>query len=390
MDLVTFERLRTPYGEQALAAATEWNPTDATLLTCVNRLRKWFPADLAQAAIETILLRRKAAIKFTHADRMFFTREGLEVSSSETMSRYRAERFRRFSTVGDLGCGIGGDAIGLAASGRHMIGVDRDELRVRMAEANLAAYSLSKQAQFHVADLLSDPWPDVPAAFADPGRRAEGRRFLSLRDYLPPPDELVRRLPARFPIAFKLAPGVAWSDLEPFDGECEFVSVEGELKECVLWCGELSTVRRRATVLIDQQTHTLAADTPLPQSGPVPVAAYLYDPDAAVVRAGLVRNLAHQLGAESTDARVQLLTSDTHTLTPFATVYRVDVVLPFDSRHVVAALRERKVGRVTLVNRGSIAEMPTPAKWKLNGENHRFVMMTRVLGKQVAVIGDRV
>jgi hypothetical protein len=34
--------------------------------------------------------------------------------------------------------------------------------------------------------------------------------------------------------------------------------------------------------------------------------------------------------------------------------------------------------------------MPTPAKWKLNGENHRFVMMTRVLGKQVAVIGDRV
>lgn len=386
----TFEHLLSPVGQRALAAAGDLSPTDANYLACTDRLRKYFPVELVRAALDTVLLRRKAATKFTRADRMYFTREALEVSSGERISRHRATRFQSFGRTGDFGCSIGADVIGLTAEGVCVSAVDRDDVRVRMAEANLAAYDRSALGTFRVADLLTDPLPDVPVAFADPGRRTSAKRFLSLTDYLPPPAELLKRLPAGFPIAFKLAPGLSRPEVEAFGGEVEFISVNGELKECVLWLGPLRTVMRRATLLGDGEPISLTADTPVYPTDLRPISAYLYDPDPAVTRADLVPVLAEKLGWEPVDGVVQLLTADADTSTPFATAYRVDVVLPFDAKTVLAELRRRNIGRVTVVNRGSLSDVDKAVgKWKLSGEHHRFVILTRQLGKQVAVIAER-
>ena len=122
-----------------------------------------------------------------------------------------------------------------------------------------------------------------------------------------------------------------------------------------------------------------------------PISAFLYDPDPAVTRAGLVHTWRRRRGRPG---RLHRATADggrAHTPTPFATAYRVDEVLPFDPKKVSAALRERHVGRITVVNRGSLADVEAAAKkWKLAGEEHRFVLLTREAGRQVAVVGDRV
>lgn len=388
----TFDALLSPLGRRALADATALSPTDSTLLSCVGRLRKSYPADLASAAVQTVILRAKAAVKFTRADRMFFTREALEVASGEVVSRYRAERFRLYETVADLGCGIGGDSIGLTAAGVKVMAVDRDAVRVRMTAANLDAYNAGPLASVQQSDLLTDPLPDTPAAFADPGRRADGKRFLSVHDYLPPPAELLKRLPPGHPVGFKLAPGVPLDELTAFGGEAEFISVGGELKECVLWLGELRTAERRATLLHGDPTQplSLASDSRQAYLEPRPIAAYLYDPDPAVTRSGLTPLLAEQIDAAPVDSVVQLLTRDTHQPTPFTTAYRVDAVVQADEKRVVATLRSLDAGRVTPVNRGWPGELPPTRRWKLGGSGHRFVILTRELGKPVAVIGERV
>ena len=131
------------------------------------------------------MLREKARVKFTRADEMFFTREALEMASAEPVARYRAGRFAAFGTVADLCCGIGGDAIGLASAGLAVVAVDRDPLRVRMAEANLAAYGLTC-ADSSARDALTADLSDCAAAFADPGRRRDGRRTLSPHESEPP------------------------------------------------------------------------------------------------------------------------------------------------------------------------------------------------------------
>ncbi|HEX2156784.1 MAG TPA: SAM-dependent methyltransferase, partial [Actinomycetes bacterium] len=57
-----------------------------------TRLRERFPAELVAAALAQQELRVRAAAKFPAADRMWFTREGLEQASAEPLARHRAAR----------------------------------------------------------------------------------------------------------------------------------------------------------------------------------------------------------------------------------------------------------------------------------------------------------
>src|SRR3954468_10502240 len=115
MDLPTARRLTGPDGAPVLAAAAAALP--AGTLAALATLRKRFPPELAAAAVEVVTLRARARSKFAAADRMWFTREALEQASGDLPAAHRAARFRRFTTVLDLGCGVGADALALAAAG---------------------------------------------------------------------------------------------------------------------------------------------------------------------------------------------------------------------------------------------------------------------------------
>jgi SAM-dependent methyltransferase len=386
MDLASFRRLLSPDGQAVLAEAVALAPTEGTLLSCHQRLRKRFPDDLVRAALETALLRRKAADKFTRAADMYFTREALEQSSGEIISSYRALRFAPHSRVADLCCGIGGDAIGLSAVA-DVTAVDLDPLRLAMAEENVKAYG--RRAAFVPGDVTTVPLPDLDAAFLDPDRRADGKRHIRIRDCVPALDAARARFPAGFPLGVKVAPGVPWDELRTFDAEAEFISVGGELKECVLWFGPLKTAGRRATVL--PAGVPLFADEPAPPAEPGPPLAYLYDPDPAVVRSGLVSDLGRKLDARPIDADIAYLTGDRLIRTQFARAYRIEESLPFHAKRIGERLRALNVGPVTLTKRGSPVDVDElRRKWKLTGSAARTVILTKALGQPWALIATPV
>lgn len=384
MDLAAFRRLLAPGGQSALAVALELAPTEATLLAAHQRLRKQFPDDLVKAALETALLRRKAAGKFSRADRMYFTREALEQSSGETVSTYRAQRFAGVSHVADLCCGVGGDLIGLAGVTR-VSGVDADPVRLAMAAENARVYESADRVTLIEGDVLSVPLPDDEAAFCDPDRRAAGRRHLRLTEYAPPVGAVRDRFPSGFPLAIKVAPGAPWDELRVIDAEAEFISVDGELKECCLWFGPLKIAGRRATVL--PAGATLVADRPAAAEPAGPPLAFLYDPDPAVIRCGLVADLGRLIGARPIDPEIAYLTSDRQTSTPFARCYSVEEAMPFHARRLGERLRAMNVGVVTITKRGSAVDVDElRRKWKLTGGEARMVILTRVLGRPFALI----
>lgn len=367
--------------------ASELHPTDSTLLACSTKLRKEFPADLARAAIEMTILRRKAQNKFTHATEMFFERGALEQSSSEIISQYRAERYGAYECVADWCCGIGGDTIGLAEKHR-VIAVDVDPLRLAMAAHNVEACGLRERVQLHERDVLASSLDDEQAVFADPDRRSGGKRHLSHRYYQPRLDQLLSKLPSRFPLGVKMAPGIAWADLNDLDAEMEFISLDGELKECVAWFGPLRTQRRRATLLPSRAT--LIANDVARSPGVVEPVRYLYDPDSAVVRSGLVTNLAQQLGAKLIDEEIAYLTSIEHKATPLATSYRIEEVHPFHQKRLADRLRALKVGEVTITKRGSAIDPNKLHKnLKLKGNESRTIILTRTLGRPVMMIATK-
>ncbi len=387
MELADFEALLTPPGQAAIAAAAALKPTDQAFLACLTKLQKRIDTALAKAALETVILRERAQGKFARADAMYFTREALEQASSEAIASYRAARFAPAASAADLGCGIGGDAIALAGVTPTTL-VDHDPLRLRMARENLAAYGRGHRAQFVPADLLADPPPVAEALWFDPARRAGGRRKFSVRDYRPPLANVHDWRQRTSAVGAKISPGVDLAELKEFDAEVEFISLGGELKECVLWFGSLRTpAARRATLL--PGPHTLIAGDSGSAGRPLsPPRAFLYEPDPAVLRAGLVTTLADQIGAHQLDPDIAYLTADAHQPTPYARAFALDDALPFQLKRLREYLRARGVGRLTVKKRGSpLQPEQLIRQLRLSGPEERIVFLTHVRGKPYALVG---
>lgn len=389
MDLATFGQLLGPRGRAALTAAAELRPSETTFLACYERLRKSFPPVLAKAALETVLLRARAAGKFSQAERLFFTREALEQASGEVVARYRAGRLAGWSRLADLCCGIGGDTLALAAAGLAVEAVELDPLRAAMTAANAAALGLTERVCVHTADARTVALGSIGAAFADPARRAAGCRHLDPENYTPPLSALRDRFPPGFPLAVKVAPGVDVAAVAGPHTEVEFVSLDCEMKDCVLWYGPLRSAARRATVL--PAGATLSADDPVP---PLPAGArpdeFILDPDPAVVRAGLAGLLALQLGLQAFDPAIALLAAGRPVPSPFLIAYRIEYAERYHPRRLNEWLHQHRVGRVTVVRRGSrVAPLEVERRLKLRGDEHRFVLLTRQGDEPLVLVGTR-
>ncbi|MBX9581540.1 MAG: hypothetical protein K2X87_14665 [Gemmataceae bacterium] len=126
---------------------------------------------------------------------------------------------------------------------------------------------------------------------------------------------------------------------------------------------------------------------PDPPAGPI--AGYLFDPDPAVIRADLVGLLADQLGALAVDPGVAVLTGPAAVVSPFAEVYRVEHAAPLHPGRLREYLRERRVGRVTVLKRAVEVDADgLVKKLKLDGPGHRHLILTRAGGKPVGVVAE--
>lgn len=394
MNLDDFHFLLTDEGVGWLAELADITISPDNHLQIASRLRKSLTPAQTQALLETAVLRQQAVSKFSRASEMYFTRPALEQASSETIVNYRAQRFADLGLkhIADLGCSIGGDALGLAAQAK-VTGVDWDPLRIAMARENVRAYGRGQNFSPLQADLLTLTPFAVDGVFFDPARRDEhGRRFFSVHDYQPPLRLVEAWQTVTKETAVKISPGVDYAEL-PQNAEAEFISVNGQVKECVLWAGRLhSGVVRRATLLPDEHTIT-TKDLPETAVGVTRPQTYLYEPDGAVIRAHLVQALAQQIDAVQIDAEIAYLTTDTWQETPFATGYQVDDVFPFQLKRLRHYLQQRQIGAVTIKKRGSPLDPDKLQKQlRLTGPktNHCVVFLTFIQGETAVIIGQRV
>lgn len=138
------------------------------------------------------------------------------------------------------------------------------------------------------------------------------------------------------------------------------------------------------------ERHTYAADTLILPDVARPAGAYLFDPAGAVVRAELEGNLAAELGLRPIHAGQAVFTGDGPVSSPFLTAYRVEAVLPLDAKRVNAHLTANGIGRITVVQCGSGVDADgISRKCKGKGADHRFVVLTKELGRPVAVVAER-
>jgi SAM-dependent methyltransferase len=377
IDGAALDALLSPEGQELLAELAASPAAAGGEIALITRLRKRHSAALVSAAVETAELRRRAESKFSNASRMYFTRAGLEQASSERMARHHASRYEAFVRMADLCCGVGGDLLGLA-EGRDVVAVDIDPVHLRMAALNAAANGVERSVDTRLSDVRDVDLDGIAAAFVDPARRSASKRF-SVGSSEPPLAWCFSLADRGLSVGIKAAPGLP-TDVAPEGWELEFVSERRELKECVLWSPSLARSARRATILperhtlVDDRSATLAIRDP---------GRFLIDPDGAVTRAGLVKELGTSLGdCWQIDDQVAFLSADASIKTPFGRTLEIAASEPWGLGRLKQTLRGLDVGSVDIRKRGSAVDVDDlQRRLKLTGSRAATVVLTRVANK---------
>jgi SAM-dependent methyltransferase len=368
----------------------------ADVVRMVTELRKQgHPPGLVATVLTQSKLRAKAASKFgPFASRMLFTEAGLEQATRLNVAARHAARYVQsgLTRVADLGCGIGGDAMAMAALDLEVTAVDADEVTAAIASYNLAPFSNARvmRSKAEEMDLAGQD-----AAFLDPARRTSGhsntRRLADPAEWSPRLD-FVFGLAERMPVGVKLGPGVDRS-LLPDDAEAQWVSVDGQVVEVGVWTGALARdgIRRAALVVKSGEAAELTAPADSPDEPTGELGAYLYEPDGAVIRARLIGDLARSLDARMLRHDIAYLTSDTVTASPFATAFRVVEELPTKEADLRAALAKRGIGSLEIKKRGADVDPAALRKrLKPRGPASGTLVLTRIGARHVALLVERV
>ncbi|KAF5424028.1 MAG: tRNA/tmRNA/rRNA uracil-C5-methylase, TrmA/RlmC/RlmD family [Candidatus Methanocomedens sp.] len=289
---------------------------------------------------------------------VFTCGDGLRFATPEVVGRYRAGRLK-CSVLADISCGIGGQAVCFAEECGSVYGIDIDGERLECARRNAGVYgvdnitfiegdALSPEVVEQVADA------DADVIFSDPARPAEEdvRQTDSLRPGIPMVMEAYRDVTDSF--AFEAPPQMPPERID-FNCEREYLGVDGQLNRLTLYFGPLKSCERSAVVLKGGRHYRLesgvAAPVVMPEVDEPRV--YAFEPDPAVVKAGLLGELAGGLGGKvelvRIDARRSLLTSDVLLESLFFKHrYRVLDRVPLDCGKVNRSLMGHGMGKAVI------------------------------------------
>jgi hypothetical protein len=380
--LLTTEPGRRLLGE--VATVRSIGPSD------VARFRKQASAARVSAAIRLLQARTKAALKFERGLQMWVEPTAIEQATSEPVARHKASRFV-CSLVVDLCSGIGGDALALAARS-DVLAVDLEEAMCRRLHYNAKVYNVTDRILAVRARVETFAIPSGAWLHLDPDRRARGReRARALEDYAPGPafwKTAMRQIAAG---AIKLGPASDYA--QHFSGpeyEVELISLRGECKEATVWFGELVSCGRRATRLPENVSWT-DRDGPAGKWAPVvELDTLIFDPDPALLRAGLLDGFALEHGLGRVADGVDYLTGKQMIVTPFLTAFHVRDVLPLDLKRLKRLIAQHQIGMLEIKVRGAdVAPEVLRRQLDLRGEKSASLLVYGGTGPVRAVLAER-
>ncbi|HWR00458.1 MAG TPA: hypothetical protein VN371_01235 [Chlorobaculum sp.] len=344
-----------------------------------------------RAMAEQIACRQKAAGKLPSLSQypLLYTRLGLEQASGERAAEWKAGLMSGHRII-DLTGGLGIDTIFFARRFAEVVSCERDEVLAALAACNRRAIGVTNVQSIvgdsvRILDGFSDDFFDW--VFVDPARREQGGRSVGLEatspDVVGLHDLMLRKAPR---VCVKASPALETSGLEkklPALSSIVVVSVEGECKEILLMLDRSHLAGSRPTVravCLDAGAFEIASPAGGEQErlvSPSP-GSWLYEPDAAIIKARLSGELARNLDLGFLNHTVDYLTSNS-LVEPFpGRSFRVEECLPFKPKSFMSELERRGISKASIQRRDfplSVEELRK--KYRLGESSERYLFFTK-------------
>ena len=361
----------------------------------LENFRGMFPKKIAEAMIDLRNTRQRARQKFSQGQDLFFTKPLLEQASSESLAQYRAKRFTDagFKKVIDGCSGAGADSIALAQAGLEVDSFDSSEVATIFTQANANVLNVSNKIKAYHADITTTPLEESLPIMLDPARRRGLKRISDPEQWSPCPEDIKKIILKHQNACLKLSPAIPTEDLLSFfpePKEIEVISYRGEAKEMIFWYGILGKEnKRRATILPDRIS--VKGEIPLDKISTRELGKYLFDPNPALVRSGLLETVALQENLCNIDPHIGYLTGDQPLEHAFLCCLKIIDYDKLDGRKIRALMRKHNAGSIQVRKRGvteSQASLMKRCLPKPYGDKHYTLVATRVKDSHIGILAE--
>lgn len=378
--------------------------------TLALQAKKYPAVDMAEAVVQIAgyqIAEKKVPLWAQTAGIRYPQHLSMEQCSSEVTARYKASLVSG-DTLTDLTAGWGVDCSFLARNFRCADYVERQETLCRIAAHNFPLLGLP-HVRIHCADAVEylQSMEPVDCLFLDPARRdSHGGKTVAIAECEPDVCRLEPLLVEKGKtVMIKLSPMLdmasALRDLQ-YVRRIHVVSVNNECKELIILLrkapdeGEAAAgeVIISCEQVVNNSVHQhfqftfseeKSAGCPLAES----VGNYLYEPGAALLKAGPYRLLATRYGVEKLHPNSHLYTSSGLVDFP-GRRFRVTAVSGFGKKDLKVLLEGVEKANLTLRNfPSSVAELRKKLKLKEGGDTYLFAT-TLASGEKVLIRGEKV
>ena len=331
-------------------------------------------------------------------DWWFPVRLSCEQCSSEATAGYKAQIAGGCRRLIDLTAGYGIDTFHLAATACEAHYVERNADLCRIAAHNFALYRENIQvhnttAEAFLADLREADEAASTLIYLDPARRSQsGGKVFRIEDCEPNVIELLpalRKHAARIMIKFSpMLDITAALRALGTDWDTHIVAVNNEVKEVLLVTGEgvIHAVNIRTREMrTDRFSFRSEDEKHAPMRLAPAIQPYIYEPNAAIIKAGAYRLIAEQYELSKLDMNTHLYTSDTYMSGFPGRVWEViDAEIKEPKKQLDKAVRYSILSRNYPLSPEEIRK-----KYKLRDGDEQYLIAARHQGKPLLISAKR-
>lgn len=354
-------------------------------------------------ALQQIEGRQKARLKLpelcANPDILFPPSLSMEQCSSSRTAQYKSTLVTGTSFC-DVTGGFGIDTMAFAQKFAQCLYIEPRQELCDLLQHNAHALGLTNISILHgTLEELQAQVPAVDVILIDPSRRGtHGQRVVALEDCTPNIIACKRMLldKAR-QVLVKLSPML---DLKrtltqmPETEEVHVVAVDGECKEILLLLGHNAVADPKiiSVNLTDKGVQSFICTATEEEKAIPPLAKrmgeYLYEPNAAVMKAGAFKSVAVKYGLQKLHPHTHLYTNDTLVASFPGRVFRVNDVFPFHKQELRAHLKGIAQANVAVRNFPLSAE-ELKKHLKLHDGGELFLFGATTLEGRMVIVGEK-